>query len=159
MSRWQNSVGQLKLSHQRLRELLERVGQNDDLHDRAQFIQKFLAAGQRLERADDFLDVRELDAVLVQDADAVAHQLVVIRLVARGAAQFRNPGLLGDGNPDFRRQHAFHVQSHNRLFHGARSFPESPNDVEPIRTGLRSRRGEGNTDELSAPEHKRLDQI
>src|SRR5674476_1083357 len=45
----------VELLHQRLRELFKRVGQYDDLHERAKFVQKFLAAGQRLERADDFL--------------------------------------------------------------------------------------------------------
>ena len=62
----------VELFQQRLRELLERVGQNDDLHQRAEFIEKFFSARQRLQRADDFLDVRELDAVLVEDPCAVA---------------------------------------------------------------------------------------
>ena len=91
-------------------ELLKRVGKDDDLHERAQFIQKFPAAGQRPQRANDLLDVGQLQAVLVQDGEASAHELVIIRLVARGAAQFRDAGLFGDGNPDFRRQHALHVQ-------------------------------------------------
>ena len=43
-SRWQSSVGQFELAQQRLGELLERVGENDDLHERAQFIEKFLSA-------------------------------------------------------------------------------------------------------------------
>ena len=36
-----------KLAEQGSGELLERVGQDDDLHQRAEFIQKFLCAGQR----------------------------------------------------------------------------------------------------------------
>jgi len=49
--------------------------------------------------------------VLVENGKPPQHELVIIRLVAGGAAQFRDAGLFGDRNPDFRRQHAFHVQS------------------------------------------------
>ncbi len=119
----------VQLFHQRRGELLERVGQNYDLRERAEFVEKFLAAGQGMQRADDFLDLRKRDAVLVEDADAIIHQLVVIRFVARGAAQFGNLGFLGDGDPDFRRQHAFHVQRNDGLFH-ARSFSKNCGGVE-----------------------------
>ena len=49
-----------ELAEQGSGELLERVGQNDDLNERAQFIQEFLAAGQWTQRADDPLDVHQL---------------------------------------------------------------------------------------------------
>ena len=44
-----------ELLHQRLGELLKRVRKDDDLHEGAEFIEKFLAAGHGLERADDVL--------------------------------------------------------------------------------------------------------
>ena len=108
----------IELAEQGSGELLERVGQDDDLHERTQFVQELLRAGQGPQRADDTLNVRQLQSVLVQDGQAPAHELVVIRLIARGAAQFRDARLLGHGNPDLRRQHAFHVQGDDRLLHG-----------------------------------------
>jgi hypothetical protein len=42
---------------------------------------------------------------------AVLHQLVVVRLVARGAAQLGDAGALGELDPDFGNQHAFEVET------------------------------------------------
>ena len=44
-------------------------------------------------------------------------ELVIVRLVARCAAQFDNACFLGDSDPDFRRQYAFHIQGNNGLLH------------------------------------------
>jgi hypothetical protein len=60
--------------------------------------------------------------MLVQNGEATAHEFVVIRLIARRAAQLRDIGFRGDRNPDFRRQHAFHVQGDDRLFHREEFF-------------------------------------
>ena len=46
-----------ELAEQGSGELLERIGENDDLHERPEFIQKFPAARQRTQRTDDVLDV------------------------------------------------------------------------------------------------------
>ena len=80
---------------------------------RAQFVEELLRALQGLERADDLLDVGELEAVLVEDLEPAAHELVVIRLVARGAAQLCNAGLLGDGDPNLGSEHSLHVEGYD----------------------------------------------
>ena len=98
--------GPAKLAEQGRGELLEGVRQNDHLDERAEFVEELLAAGQRVERADDVLDVGQLQSVPVEQVQAPPHQLVVVRLVPGGEAQAVDPGLLGHGNPDFRGQHA-----------------------------------------------------
>jgi hypothetical protein len=128
--------GPAKLAQERRGELLERVGQNDHLRLRSELVQKFLPALDRMERADDLLDVGQLQTVPVQDRQASAHQLVVIRFVTRGAAQFRNAGLFGDGDPDLGSQYSLHVQRDDRLFHRAEIEAGNPNPVEPAVTGI-----------------------
>ncbi len=56
----------VELSHERLGELLEGVGQDDHLGEGAEFVEEFLRAGQGGERADDLLDVGQFQIVLVQ---------------------------------------------------------------------------------------------
>ena len=90
--------GPAELAHERLRELLEGVGEDDDLHERAEFAEKFRATWQRRECGDDGLDVGELEAVAVEDREPAGHELVVVRFVARGAAEFRDAGFFGDGD-------------------------------------------------------------
>jgi hypothetical protein len=102
--------GPFQLAHDGLGEFLKRVGQNDDLCERSQFAQKFQRAGQRAQRGDDFLDVGQLEAVLIEDFDAGAHEFVVIRFIAGGAAQFGDVGFFGDGNPNLRHEDAFQIQ-------------------------------------------------
>jgi len=63
------------------------------------------------------LDFRESDPVTIEDGDAVEHQFVVVRFVARRAAQCGDAGALGDGDPDFRREDAFHVEGDDTLLH------------------------------------------
>jgi len=56
----------------------------------------------------------------VQDLQPPAHELVVVRLVARRAAQLGDAGLLGDRDPDLGREHALHVQAGD---HGRGVYP------------------------------------
>ena len=53
----------------------------------------------------------------VENLEAAAHQFVVVRLVARGVAQVGEAGPFGDGDPDFGRQDAFHVERDDALLH------------------------------------------
>jgi hypothetical protein len=46
-----------------------------------------------------------------QQVEAILHQLVVVRFVARGAGKFRNAGAFGKLDPDFWNQHAFEVET------------------------------------------------
>ena len=55
--------------------------------------------------------------MLVEDLEPAAHELVVVRFVAGGAAQFFDARLLGHRNPNLGSQHSLHVQGYNRLFH------------------------------------------
>jgi cyclohexadienyl dehydratase len=49
--------------------------------------------------------------VPIQDLDAAAHQLVVVGLVARRAAQRRDAGALGDVDPDLRNEDPFEIEA------------------------------------------------
>ena len=76
-------------------------------------IQEFLGARQRPERRNDLLDVGELEAVLVEDLQPAAHELVIVRFVAGRAAQFLDARLLGHRNPNLGSQHSLHVQGYD----------------------------------------------
>ena len=60
----------------------------------------------------------------VEDPNPGKHQLVIIRLVTRRAAQFGDANLFGNRNPDFWRQDAFHIECDDALFHREGSEPE-----------------------------------
>jgi ATP-dependent 26S proteasome regulatory subunit len=74
-------------------------------------VEEVARAGHRPHAADHGLDVGELQPVLAQQADAVAHQLVVVGLVARGAAELGDAGALGERDPDLGDEHAFEVEA------------------------------------------------
>ena len=57
------------------------------------------------------------DAVFLHHADAEPHQLVVVGLVPGRAAQGLDAGALGDGDPDFGREDALHVEGDDALLH------------------------------------------
>ena len=54
---------------------------------------------------------------LIEEIEPALHQNVVIRDVARGEAEFADAGFFGDGDPDFRDEHAFQIQGDDGLFH------------------------------------------
>jgi hypothetical protein len=68
-------------------------------------------AVERLHGADHRLDVRQPEPVLVEDCEAPAHQLVVVGLVARRAAQRRDARALGDVDPDLGHENALQVEA------------------------------------------------
>jgi hypothetical protein len=49
--------------------------------------------------------------VPVEDREPRLHQLVVVGLVARGAAQLRDAGALGDVDPDFGHEYALEIET------------------------------------------------
>jgi hypothetical protein len=102
-----------QLAHQRVGEFVEGVRQDDHLEARAQLVQEVLGTFQRRHAAYHVLDVRQLQPVVLEQADAKAHQLVVVGLVARGAHEFGNAGALGKLDPDLGDQHAFEVEADN----------------------------------------------
>ena len=73
-----------QLGHQRHRELVERVGEDHHLEARTQPIQEVGSTLHGTHRSDDLLDQFEPDAVGVEDAQAVPHQLVVVGDVTGG---------------------------------------------------------------------------
>ncbi len=95
--------------------MLEGVRQNDHLDFFPQRVQKVFSTWQGTKVPDDLLDIRKLQTVLIQDREPTLHQFVVVRFIPGGAPQFRNAGFFGHGDPDFRRQNAFHIQGYNRL--------------------------------------------
>ncbi len=112
--------GPAHLLDERLGELLERVREDDDLGPAAQLVEKVEGARQERQTGDHGLDLRKRDAVSIHDPDTVKHELVVVGFVARGATQLGNTGALGDGDPDFRREDALHVQGDDTLLHSCR---------------------------------------
>ena len=100
-----------QLAHQRLRELVKGVRENDHLETLAKPVNKLDGAVQRLQRRDHFLDIRQFKAMLVQNGQALLHKHIVIRDVAGGCLEFLDAGLLGKGNPDFGDQHPFQVKA------------------------------------------------
>ena len=107
--------GPRQLAHQRLGKFSKSVAQNDDLRDGAQLIEKGLRPLQRSQRADDLLDVRQLEAVCVQDFEAALHEHIVVGLLPRGAAQFGDASFFGKGDPDFRDENAFKIEGDDGL--------------------------------------------
>ena len=114
--------GHTQLTHEGRSELFEGVRQDQQLGCRAQGIQKIPCARQRFQGANHGLYRRQAQPVLVKYLETTAHQLVVIGFVARCPAQGFDAGFLGNGNPDFRCQHTFHVEGDDRLFHIAGFF-------------------------------------
>ena len=102
-----------QLTHQRLGELIEGVGQDHHLEALAQPIDELNGAVQRLERGDNGLDIGQLEPMLVEDAQALLHQHVVVGDVTGGGPQGLNAGFLGKGDPDFRNQYPFQVKAGN----------------------------------------------
>ena len=64
-------------------------------------------------RGDGLLNGAELQAALPQQIDAPAHEFVIIRLIASGAAQLGNAAFLGKGDPDLGDEDALHVQTND----------------------------------------------
>ena len=112
-----------ELAHQRMSELVKSVGQDHDLIALAQRVEKGACAGHRSHFGDHRLNLRQPQPVAGQRIEPITHQHIVIRLVARGAAQFGHAGTLGEFNPDFGDEHPFEVETddlHNGLPEGQR---------------------------------------
>ena len=103
---------------QAISEFAEGIGEDDDLGDAPQFIQKFPRALQRMERADDLLNIRKFQPMLRENGQASFHQDIIIRFITGGAAQFADAGFLSKSDPDLRHKHAFQVEGNDGLFHG-----------------------------------------
>src|SRR5665647_1321321 len=113
LQRMAEQRGESQLPHQRMGELGERVGEEDHAAESlAQPVEELDRSGQGRHRRDDRLNVGELETVPVEDRQPVAHEHVVVRLVAGGPPQLGDPGALGDGDPDLGNQYAFEVEAH-----------------------------------------------
>jgi len=111
LERVAEQAGVAELAHQGSGELVERVGEDDDLRAVAQPAEEPCRSGHRPHSLDDALDLAEGDALLVEDAEAVAHELVVVGLVARRPAERFDAGALGDVDPDLRNEDAFEIEA------------------------------------------------
>ena len=99
--------------HQRLCKFLKGVAQNDGLRLRSQLVEEFFRPRKRVDARDSLLNFLESQAVLAEHAQAPFHQLVVVRLVARGARQLGNAALAGKFDPNFGDEHALHIKAGN----------------------------------------------
>ena len=104
-----------ELAHERVRELLEGVGEDQHLRAAAQFVEELARSGHWLELGDDCGDVGQPQSVLVEDGEAPAHQHVVVGLVASSALQRFDAGSFGDGDPDLGDQNSLQVEGDDRL--------------------------------------------
>ena len=100
-----------QLAHQRMGELIERIGQDNRLTSFAEPGDKVDGAFQWTHLVDDTLDIVKGELVLIQDSQAPCHQGIVIRHLAGGDFQFLDAGLQCNVDPDLRHQHAFEVQA------------------------------------------------
>src|SRR5690606_38501028 len=100
-----------QLAHKRLGELVEGVRQDHHLEAFAQPVYELDGAIERLEGSDDFLDVAQLQAVLVKDAQALLHQHVIVGNVPGGRLQRLDTGFFRKRDPDFRNQNTFQVET------------------------------------------------
>src|SRR5262245_8101155 len=92
--------GPSELAHERLRELLEGVRENDHLCLGAQFVEKRLRAVEWEQGANRVLNIVERQPMFPEEPESPLHEDVIVRDVARREPQPVNAGLLGDGNPD-----------------------------------------------------------
>ncbi|MCY1434516.1 hypothetical protein D9M71_505780 [compost metagenome] len=100
-----------ELAHQRLGEFVEGVGEDHHLEALAQPVDELDGAFQRLQGGDHFLDVGQLQAMLVEDAQTLLHQHVVIRDIAGSRLERFDTGFFSEGDPDFRNQDPFQVET------------------------------------------------
>src|SRR5262249_23650046 len=100
-----------ELAHEGFRELLEGVGEDDDGRKLTQPVEKTLRAVESLDRIDRALDVRELQAMLVEDGDSTAHELVIVGLVACGALERPDARPPCDVDPDLGHEDSFEVET------------------------------------------------
>ena len=105
--------GPAQLLHQGLGELLKGVAEDDDLGVLPQGVQKLLGPGERVDPGDGRLDLPDPKAVLLQNVQTPAHQLVIIGLIPGGPLQLGDAAGLGEGDPDLRDQNALHIQTNN----------------------------------------------
>lgn len=107
--------GHSEMSHQRATELLERVGQDEDLGEFSQSTEEFGCSRKRRQTGDHAFDFRHGQAVGVEDLESTAHQLVVVGFVAGGPAQLWYAGLFGNCYPNFGNEHPFEIQRDDGL--------------------------------------------
>ena len=91
-------------------------GKQQHLRLGAEGVEEFARAGKGVDRGDDLLDLAQAEAVLLQDAEAPAHELVVVGLVARRAAELGNAARLRERDPDFGHEDALDIQADNVHF-------------------------------------------
>lgn len=111
-----------QLPHERSCELIEGIREDDHLSVAAQPIEELGCTGQGTHLVDDLLDLIQRDVVLIEDPESIAHQGVVVGLVAGRATKRFDTGPLCDVDPDLGDQDSFEVQAGN---HGAK-LPEAP---------------------------------
>ncbi|MCY1418342.1 hypothetical protein D9M71_338980 [compost metagenome] len=102
-----------QLAHQRLGELVEGVGKNHHLESLAQPVDELDGAVEGLEGGNHFLDVGKLQAMFIENAQALLHQHVVVGNIPGGCPERFDSGFLCEGDPDFRDQYAFQVETGN----------------------------------------------
>ena len=72
-------------------------------------VEELLRADQRTHAGNDFLHLLEAESVLVEEIDAVVHELVVVWFIARGAAKIRYSRRLSEGYPYLGHKNALKV--------------------------------------------------
>jgi hypothetical protein len=121
-----------ELGHEGTGELFEGVRQDHHLGAGPQLGQERCGAGQGRQGGDHLLDPSQRETVAIQDVEPVAHECVVVGLVAGGAAQLVDAGPLGHRHPDLGNQHPFQVQGDDRLLRRAHG-PQSATAQTPLR--------------------------
>lgn len=100
-----------QLFHQRIRKFVERVGQDHDLVALPKSIQELARSSERGHASDRVLDLPETESFVGENVQAEAHQPVVVRLVACGAAQRVDARAIRDVDPYFGYENTLEVEA------------------------------------------------
>lgn len=110
--------GHTEVLHEGSAELLEGVGEDEDLGDFTETGEELHGTGEWFECGDDTLDPGHRQAVGIEDLEPATHEDVVVGLVTGGSAEFGNSRRFGDGDPDLGNQDSFEVEGDDVLGSG-----------------------------------------
>lgn len=82
-------------------ELEEGIGEDDEAGTGGEPLGKLDGSGEGLKIFNGLVDGGERELVAVKDIEPVAHEDIVVGLIAGGAAEFGDTGGIGHGDPEF----------------------------------------------------------
>ena len=103
--------GHTEFFHKRSRKLGKGIGKDDDLAAASQLVKELLGAGHGVYLGDSLLDLFKTETVLLEDTDAVLHELIVIGLVPCGPLELGDAACFRKSDPDLGDKDSFKVET------------------------------------------------